>query len=96
VEQPTSLSSRFPPQQTNLKKGKTALGDVSVYTRLSKIGLDIFLITIEDKIKEFSIGRVFLSQLFGGSPVDAFPKIKAKRFKEHGFDNFIYIPLVST
>jgi len=96
VEQPTSLSSRFSPEQTNPKKGKTGLGDVSVYTRLSKIGLDIFPITIEDKIKEFSIGRVFLSQLFGGSPVDVFPKVKPKKFKKHGFDNFIYIPLVST
>lgn len=71
------------------------MNDVSVYTRLSKIGLDIFPIPIEDKIKEFSIGRLFLSKHFGGSSVDAFPRIKQKRLKEHGFDKFMYLPLVS-
>ena len=71
------------------------MDDVSVYTRLSKIGLDIFPITIEDGVKDFSVSRLFLSKHFGGSAVDAFPRIKAKRFKEHGFGKFMYIPLVS-
>ena len=69
---------------------------MSVYARLSKFGLDIFPIPIEDEIKELPVGRVFLSKQFGGSSVRAFPTINPKRFKEHGFNKLMYIPLVST
>jgi len=79
-----------------LKKDKKALDDVTVFTRLSKIGLEIFPITIEDEIKEFSVSRVkFLSTYFGGSSVDTFPSIKQDRVQKHGFDKFMCINLVS-
>lgn len=71
------------------------MDDISVYTRLSKIGLDVFPITIEDKIKEFSTSRRFLSKHFGGSAVRAFPNIDQEKSAKHGFDKFMYIPLVS-
>ena len=71
------------------------MDDVSVFTRLSKIGLDIFPITVEDEIKEFSVSRAFLSTKFGGGRVDTYPTIEAEKFRSHGFGNFMYVNLVS-
>lgn len=82
--------------QTSLKKDKKSLDDVSVFTRLSRIGLEIFPITIEDEIKWFSVGRIFLSQHFGGTSRGTFPTIKEERVQKHGFDNLMYASLVST
>lgn len=79
-----------------MKKDKKALDDVSVFTRLSKIGLEIFPITIEDEIKKFLVRRSFLSAHFGGSRVDIRPTISQDNRRKHGFDNFMYIGLVRT
>ena len=64
-----------------MKKSKVALDDVSIFTRLSRIGLELFPITIEDEIKEFSVRRPFLSHHFGGSAVGTFPVIKKDRVR---------------
>ena len=81
--------------QSSTKPDKKALDDVSVYTRLSKIGLETFPITIEEEIKDFAVGRIFLSQHFGGSPVGTFPTTKEERILQHGFDNLMYANTVS-
>lgn len=81
--------------QTSLKKEKKSFDDVSVFTRLSRIGLEIFPITLEDKIKGFLVGRFFLSRNFGGNPAEVFPAIEKERLQDHGFDNFMYCTLVS-
>jgi hypothetical protein len=71
------------------------LDSVSVFTRLSRIGLEIFPITIEDEIRDFSISRVLISQHFGGTARGTFPAIKKERVQQHGFDNFMCANLVS-
>ena len=72
------------------------MDDVSVFTRLSKIGLEIFPITIENKIKELSVSRQgFLSKEFGGNSVETHPEISKEKFQKCGFGNFMYITLVS-
>lgn len=78
-----------------MKKDKKALDDVSVYTRLSRVGLELFPISIEDEIKEVSVSRILLSMKFGGSAVETFPGIKEQRLRKHGFDRFMCINLVS-
>jgi len=83
-------------RQTGIKPDKESMDDVSVFTRLSRVGLEIFPITIEDKVKVLSVSRQgFLSKHFGGSSVSTHPKISKKNLRKHGFDNFMYIPLVS-
>jgi len=82
--------------QTSFKRYGKALDDVTVFTRLSKIGLEIFPITIEDEIKEFSITRGLLSKHFGGGRVATFPEIRQwDESQEHGFDKWMCINLVS-
>jgi len=78
-----------------LKKDKKAFDDVTVFTRLSKIGLEIFPITIEDEVKEFSVSRALLSTHFGGSAVATFPDISQGMLQKHGFDKWMCINLVS-
>jgi hypothetical protein len=69
---------------------------VSVFTRLSRVGLEIFPITIEDEIKQFSVSRLdFLSPHFGGNAVQTHPPISEEKLQKHGFDNFMYAQLVS-
>ena len=83
--------------QTKIKPDKKSLDDVSVFTRLSRVGLEIFPVTIEDKIKELSVSRMwFLAPHFGGSAVQTHPRIGKKKLQQHGFDNFMYATLVST
>ena len=77
----------FPLFQTSSEKTEKVLDDVSVFTRLSKIGLEIFPITIEDELKELAVARILISKTFGGSAVDVFPDISEKRLEEHGFGN---------
>ena len=86
----------FPLLQTSSKKDNKSLDDVSVFTRLSRIGLEIFPITVEDEVKGFSVARALLSAHFGGSSRGAFPNIKKEKVKKHGFDNLMYANLVST
>ena len=86
----------FPLFQTSSEKTEKVLDEVSVFTRLSKIGLEIFPITIEDELKELAVARILISKTFGGSAVDVFPDISEKRLEEHGFGNFMCITLVST
>ena len=82
--------------QTKLKTDKKSLDDISVFTRLSKIGLEVFPVTIEAKVKELSVSRPgVLSKNFGGSPMGVHPKISPKNLQNHGFDNFMYVTLVS-
>lgn len=71
------------------------MNDVSVFTRLSKIGLEIFPITVADEIKNFIVGRILLSQHFGGTSRGPFPRVMEERVRGHGFDNFMYANLVS-
>ncbi|KAF9779240.1 hypothetical protein BJ322DRAFT_1113588 [Thelephora terrestris] len=79
---------------TKLKPDKKSLDDVSVFTRLSKVGLEIFPVTIEGQIQELSVSRRFLSLHFGGSPVGSYPTIGKKKLESHGFDNFMYVSLL--
>ena len=82
--------------QAKLKPDKKSLDNVSVFTRLSRVGLEIFPTTIEDEIKELSVSRPkILSKYFGGSPVGTHPQVKEEKFKQHGFGNFMYIKMVS-
>ena len=71
------------------------MDDVSVFTRLSKIGLEIFSITIEDEIKELSVSRQLLSKHFGGGRVATFPEIRQDKLQKHGFDKWMCMNLVS-
>ena len=76
--------------------GKILLDDVSVFTRLSKVGLEIFPITIGSEIRELLVSRRgLLSKHFGGCSRGTFPSIKKEKFERHGFDNFMYVHLVS-
>lgn len=68
---------------------------MSVFTRLSKIGLDVFPITIEDEIKQLSVTRALLSKEFGGSAMATFPTIDKEKSLQHGFDKFMCISMVS-
>lgn len=69
---------------------------MSVFTRLSRVGLEIFPIAIEDEIKQFSVSRLdFLSPHFGGNAVQSHPLLSEKNLQKHGFDNFMYAKLVS-
>ena len=82
--------------QAGIKPDKKSLDDVSVFTRLSRVGLAIFPITIENKIKDLSVSRMwYLSGHFGGGPVGTFPIIGKEKLEKHGFDHFMYLPLVS-
>jgi len=73
-----------------------SLDDTSVFTRLSRVGLEIFPITIEDEVKEFLVSRTsFLSPYFGGSSVSTLPTISSDNVAKRGYDNFMYISLVS-
>jgi len=61
-----------------------------------KVGLEIFPVTIEDEVKEFSVPRQgFLSQYFGGNAMSTRPSISPKMLARRGYDNFMYIKLVS-
>jgi len=86
----------FPLLQTSSEENKKILDDVSVFTRLSKVGLGIFPITIEEEIKELAVARLLISKTFGGNTVQAFPDIGEESLEGHGFDNFMCISLVST
>ena len=96
ILQSNDRSSSPPPPQTNVKKDKKSLDDISVFTRLAKIGLEVFPIAVADEIKGFTVGRLLLSQHFGGASRGPFPHVKEERVQKHGFDNFMYANLVST
>ncbi|GBE79009.1 hypothetical protein SCP_0202060 [Sparassis crispa] len=60
-----------------------------VRDRLKAVGFDIYPIPLDLESTKLMFPRLYISQLYGGSFVNTFPKISEERLALHGIDDFM-------
>ncbi|KAA1477490.1 hypothetical protein DENSPDRAFT_844659 [Dentipellis sp. KUC8613] len=76
----------------DIKKG-LELDAATVQTRIDAVGRDPFLVALDPAIRDTWVSRAFISAVFGGNSVAAFPSRSPEKIAKHGLDNFFFLSL---
>ncbi|THU82992.1 hypothetical protein K435DRAFT_690410 [Dendrothele bispora CBS 962.96] len=69
------------------------LSDHILYERLKNVQLDLFPIDLDVTTLNTTITRDFMSNRYGGSSVSCFPTISEEKFRQHGYNDFMYLSM---
>jgi hypothetical protein len=70
-----------------------SLDNETLISRLKPVGLDAFPINLPRAELNQMVSWLFMSPTYGGNTQSTFPKIRAEKLAEHGWDGFMYLHL---
>ncbi|KAI0313569.1 hypothetical protein OF83DRAFT_522787 [Amylostereum chailletii] len=65
----------------------------TVQGRIDAAGVKPYTVDLDPEIKDAVVSRQFISSVYGGSAQMTFPHFSAKKFKEHGLKDFMFLRL---
>ncbi|TFK53322.1 hypothetical protein OE88DRAFT_1240586 [Heliocybe sulcata] len=65
----------------------------SISARLAVINYAVYVVELEESIKNATVSRQFMTSYYGGNTQSTFPSIAPSHLERHGLDDFMYVTL---